>query len=151
MKTPKKKIYAEKRKLAYELYLNGDRDHYSLAEKVGCAPVTIKKWIEKYNWAADDLEYAGFKVQAELARQRAYITALQTFADDPLNFKLQDLVKLLEAEKKRTMPSKELNDYIVVFLDQVTDYLLENDMLTMLKEFQKIIHELSEYLRKRNQ
>jgi hypothetical protein len=60
-------------------------------------------------------------------------------------------VQLLKAEERRTAPSKDLNDHIVVFLDQTTDYMLENDLDMLLKEFKKIVMPLSEYLRKRNQ
>jgi hypothetical protein len=148
---PKKKIYAEKRIMAREAYLNGNRDIYSLAELVGCSPVTMKKWIEKYGWAEEEMELMGLEKTAELERRRAYVAALRSFAKDPTNYNLQSLVQLLKAEERRTAPSKDLNDHIVVFLDQTTDYMLENDLDMLLKEFKKIVMPLSEYLRKRNQ
>lgn len=137
--------------MAREAYLNGNRDIYSLAELVGCSPVTMKKWIEKYGWAEEEMKARGLERTVEIARREAYLTALQAFAKDPLNYNLQDVVKLLKAEERRTAPSKELNDYIVVFLDQTTDYMQENDLDMLLKEFKKIVMPLSEYLRKRNQ
>lgn len=151
MKVPKKKIYSEKRIMARELYLQGERDIHILAEKVGCAPVTMKKWIEKYGWADDEMKARGLERTVEIARREAYLTALQAFAKDPLNYKLQDVVKLLKAENDRTMPSKELNDYIVIFIDQTTDYLLENDEIKLLEEFKKHVFPLADYLKKRNQ
>lgn len=137
--------------MAREAYLNGNRDIYSLAELVGCSPVTMKKWIEKYGWAEEEMKARGLEKTVEIARREAYLTALQAFAKDPLNYNLQDVVKLLKAEERRTAPSKDLNDHIVVFLDQTTDYMQENDLDMLLKEFKKIVMPLSEYLRKRNQ
>jgi len=43
-----------------------------------------------------------------------------------------------------------LNDYIVRFLDQVTDFMIEKGYETMLKQFQSIVLDLAEYLRVRN-
>ena len=137
--------------MAREAYLNGNRDIYSLGELVGCSHVTMKKWIEKYGWAEEEMELMGLEKTAELERRRAYVAALRSFTKDPTNYNLQSLVQLLKAEECRTAPSKDLNDHIVVFLDQTTDYMQENDLDMLLKEFKKIVMPLSEYLRKRNQ
>ncbi len=137
--------------MAREAYLSGNRDIHALAELVGCSPVTMKKWIEKYGWAEEEMELMGLERSAELARRRAYVAALESFEKDPMNYNLQSLVSLLKAEERRTAPSKELNDHIVVFLDQTTDYLLENDLDALHNEFKKHVLPLAEYLRKRNQ
>ena len=44
----------------------------------------------------------------------------------------------------------EHEPYIVKFLDQVTDFMIEKGHETLLKHFQSILHDLAEYLRVRN-
>jgi hypothetical protein len=43
-----------------------------------------------------------------------------------------------------------LNDYIIRFLDQTTDYMVEKGHETLLKSFQEILLDLAEYLRLKN-
>jgi hypothetical protein len=60
------------------------------------------------------------------------------------------LVSLIKQNQKDSEPSKELNDYIVRFLDQVTDFMIEKGHETLLKQFNGIVIDLAEYLRVRN-
>ena len=57
---------------------------------------------------------------------------------------------MMKQDQKDREPSKELNDYIVRFLDQATDFMIEKGYETLLKQFQGIVMDLAEYLRTRN-
>jgi uncharacterized protein YeeX (DUF496 family) len=85
-----------------------------------------------------------------IARKKALIQALREYAKNPADTAIQSLVSMMKQDQKDRQPSKELNDYIVKFLDQVTDFMIEKGHETLLKQFQAILHDLAEYLRLRN-
>jgi len=135
---------------AKEAYLAGNKDFEILAEAHGVAPRTVYHWAQKGRWAQMALEEKNLRLRAEVARQRAIVTALEEFAADPRNVHLQSLVALLRSEAKRLEPAKELNDYIVKFLDQMTDFFIEKDYPGLLKELQAVTFDLAAYLQLRN-
>ena len=116
--------------------------------------------IKKFHWPLD-----GFKLimsrlgygeslralpEDKLKELKALIQALREYAKNPADTALQSLVSLIKQNQKDSEPSKELNDYIVRFLDQVTDFMIEKGHETLLKQFNGIVIDLAEYLRVRN-
>jgi predicted DNA-binding protein YlxM (UPF0122 family) len=144
------KIFRQRRAAAMDAYLAGDTDTAALAERFSVSRTTIQKWQKVDRWKEVLREQGALERQADVARQRAIVTALTEFAADPKNVALQSLVSLLRNEQRRREPARELNDYIVKFLDQVTDFFLEKGYEGLLKEFQSAVHSLAEYLRVRN-
>ncbi|MDD3535182.1 MAG: hypothetical protein PHC50_03435 [Candidatus Cloacimonetes bacterium] len=142
--------YRQARVAAQDAYLAGQTDHRVLAQQFGVAPRTVSNWISRGSWRKMAKEMENLEIRADRARKRAVVKALEEFAADPRNTQLQALVALLRNEAKRLEPAKELNEYIIKFLDQTTDFFLEKGYNGLLKEFQAIIVDLSEYLRIRN-
>lgn len=141
------KIFREKKELAFEAYLGGRTNPRELAELVGCSPVTVRKWIAKGRW--DKLESEERKLMRDISIQqkKAYLVALKEYAKDPKNTALQSLVSFIKQQQNKEVPSRELNDYIVKFLDQVVDYMTNNNLTTLLKLFQANLMDIAEYLR----
>ena len=138
------------RRSAKEAYLAGNTDVDILAETYGVSTRTVYNWVKTGRWEEQRKEDLNLDQRAEVAAKRALAVALEEFAADPRNTDLRSLVAFLRSEQKRQEPAKELNSYIIKFLDQLTDYLIEREYPGLLKEFQAFTIDLAEYLRLRN-
>ena len=137
--------------MAFEAYIGGKTDPRELAEMVGCSPITVGKWIKAGGWDKIEGEERRLTRDISVARKKALIVALREYAKDPKNTALQSLVSIIKQEQKREAPGKDLNEYIVKFLDQTTDFMIERELTALLKQFQANLMDLAEYLRQRNQ
>jgi len=139
-----------KRDNCKEAYLNGKTDPCELAVIFGVSDITVRKWIKSGKWDELFKEENQLDHEIAIARKKALIQALREYAKNPADTAIQSLVSMMKQDQKDRQPSKELNDYIVKFLDQVTDFMIEKGHETLLKHFQSILHDLAEYLRMRN-
>ena len=139
-----------KRDNCKEAYLNGKTDPLELAMIFGVSDITVRKWIKSGKWDELFKEENQLDHEIAIARKKALIQALREYAKNPADTAIQSLVSMMKQDQKDRQPSKELNDYIVKFLDQVTDFMIEKGHETLLKQFQSILHDLAEYLRVRN-
>ena len=139
-----------KRDNCKEAYLNGKTDPYELAMIFGVSDITVRKWIKSGKWDELFKEENQLDHEIAIARKKALIQALREYAKNPADTAIQSLVSMMKQDQKDRQPSKELNDYIVKFLDQVTDFMIEKGHETLLKQFQSILHDLADYLRVRN-
>jgi len=139
-----------KRDNCKEAYLNGKIDPFELAMIFGVSDITVRKWIKGGKWDELFKEENQLDHEIAIARKKALIQALREYAKNPADTAIQSLVSMMKQDQKDRQPSKELNDYIVKFLDQVTDFMIEKGHETLLKQFQSILHDLAEYLRVRN-
>jgi len=139
-----------KRDNCKEAYLNGKTDPTELAVIFGVSDITVRKWIKSGKWDELFKEERKLDHEISLARKKALIQALREYAKNPADTAIQSLVSMMKQDQKDRQPSKELNDYIVKFLDQVTDFMIEKGHETLLKQFQSILHDLADYLRVRN-
>ena len=130
--------------------MNGKTDPLELAVIFGVSAITVRKWIKSGRWDELFKEERKLDHEISLARKKALIQALREYAKNPADTALQSLVSLIKQNQKDSEPSKELNDYIVRFLDQATDFMIEKGHETLLKQFQGIVMDLAEYLRTRN-
>lgn len=144
------KEYRIKKDRAFEAYIAGMTSPTELADYVGCSVKTVYNWIGQGKWNRIEVEQRKLERDIVAARKAALLAALREYAKDPKNTALQSLVGMLKAEIKREQPSKELRDYIVKFLDQVTDFYIERGLEVPLKMFQGSLIDLAEYLRQRN-
>lgn len=144
------KAFREKKEAAFEAYLGGKSCPKELAALVGCSPVTVTKWIKTGKWDKLQSEESRLTRKISVARKKALITALEEYARKPQDTALQSLVSLIRQEQRKDEPAKELNDYIIKFLDQATDYMIERGYDGLLKQFQPLVMDLAEYLRIRN-
>lgn len=144
------KAFREKKEMAFEAFIGGKTSPKELAALVGCSPVTVGKWIAAGKWDKIEGEERKWDRKIAVARKKALLAALEQYAADPKNTALQSLVSMLKAEERKGAPSRELNEYIVKFLDQVTDFMIEKGYEGLLKQFQAQVMELAEYLRMRN-
>jgi len=147
---PNNKRYQHLRAQAQDAYLAGTTDSRVLAEQFDVSIRTIDTWKSKGKWVQMGKEQLNLEYRADQARKKAIVKALEEFANDPKNVALQSLVSLLKNEARRLEPSKDLNNYIIKFLDQLTDFCIEKEYPGLLKDIQSITHELAEYLRIRN-
>ena len=139
-----------KRDNCKEAYLNGKTDPTELAMIFGVSDITVRKWIKGGKWDELFKEENQLDHEIAIARKKALIQALREYAKNPADTAIQSLVSMMKQDQKDRQPSKELNDYFVKFLDQVTDFLIEKGHDTLLMQFQSIMHDLAEYLRVRN-
>ena len=139
-----------KRDNCKEAYLNGKTDPTELAVIFGVSDITVRKWIKGGKWDELFKEENQLDHEIAIARKKALIQALREYAKNPADTAIQSLVSMMKQDQKDRQPSKELNDYIVRFLDQVTDFMIEKGHETLLKQFQSILHDLADYLRVRN-
>ena len=139
-----------KRDNCKEAYLNGKTEPTELAVIFGVSDITVRKWIKSGKWDEMFKEERKLDHEISIARKKALIQALREYAKNPADTALQSLVSLIKQNQKDAEPSKELNDYIVRFLDQVTDFMIEKGHATLLKQFQGVVLDLAEYLRVRN-
>ena len=139
-----------KRDNCKEAYLNGKTDPTELAVIFGVSDITVRKWVKSGKWDELFKEENQLDHEIAIARKKALIQALREYAKNPADTAIQSLVSMMKQDQKDRQPSKELNDYIVRFLDQVTDFMIEKGHETLLKQFQSILHDLAEYLRVRN-
>ncbi|MDD2230171.1 MAG: hypothetical protein PHY48_12240 [Candidatus Cloacimonetes bacterium] len=139
-----------KRDNCKETYLNGNTDPTELAVIFGVSDITVRKWVKSGKWDELFKEEHQLDHEIAIARKKALIQALREYAKNPADTAIQSLVSMMKQDQKDRQPSKELNDYIVRFLDQVTDFMIEKGHETMLKQFQSILHDLADYLRVRN-
>ena len=139
-----------KRDNCRDAYLNGKTDPTELAVIFGVSDITVRKWIKSGKWDEMFKEERKLDHEIAIARKKALIQALREYAKNPADTAIQSLVSMMKQDQKDRQPSKELNDYIVKFLDQVTDFMIEKGHETLLKQFQSILHDLADYLRVRN-
>jgi len=139
-----------KRDNCKEAYLNGKTEPTELAVIFGVSDITVRKWIKGGKWDELFKEENQLDHEIAIARKKALIQALREYAKNPADTAIQSLVSMMKQDQKDRQPSKELNDYIVKFLDQVTGFMIEKGHETLLKQFQSILHDLAEYLRVRN-
>jgi uncharacterized protein YjcR len=139
-----------KRDNCKEAYLNGKTDPTELAVIFGVSDITVRKWVKNGKWDELFKEENQLDHEIAIARKKALIQALREYAKNPADTAIQSLVSMMKQDQKDRQPSKELNDYIVKFLDQVTDFMIEKGHETLLKQFQSILHDLADYLRVRN-
>ena len=139
-----------KRDNCKEAYLNGKTDPLELAVIFGVSDITVRKWVKSGKWDELLKEENQLDHEIAIARKKALIQALREYAKNPADTAIQSLVSMMKQDQKDRQPSKELNDYIVKFLDQVTDFMIEKGHETLLKQFQSILHDLADYLRVRN-
>ena len=139
-----------KRDNCKEAYLNGKTDPLELAVIFGVSDITVRKWVKSGKWDELFKEENQLDHEIVIARKKALIQALREYAKNPADTAIQSLVSMMKQDQKDRQPSKELNDYIVKFLDQVTDFMIEKGHETLLKQFQSILHDLADYLRVRN-
>ena len=144
------KIFREKKDEAFKAYIGGKTDPKEIALLVGCSHVTVQKWIKQGKWDKLQSEDRKLDRRIAVARRKALLTALEEYAKDPKSTALQSLVSILRSEMKKDGDAKEINEYIVTFLDQTTDFFLERGLNGLLKDFQAVLTDLAEYLRKRN-
>jgi hypothetical protein len=144
------KAFREKKEMAFEAFISGKTSPKELAALVGASPVTIGKWIAAGKWDKIEGEERELRREISVNQKKALIVALREYAKDPKNTALQSLVGIIKQQQIKELPTRELNDYIVKFLDQTTDYMIERGLDGLLKAFQTEVMDLAEYLRARN-
>jgi transcription elongation factor GreA-like protein len=139
-----------KRESCRDAYLNGKHDLEELGIALGVSEITIRKWIKAGRWDELYREEHRLDYEIKVARKKALIQALREYAQNPADTALQSLVSLIKHDQREHEPAKELNEYIIRFLDQTTDYMVEKGHESLLKNFQEILLDLAEYLRLKN-
>jgi transposase len=144
------KRYRAVRELCEKAYTEGETDPAKLAHRFKVTENTVRGWIRKGQWKTERETVQDLEKSIDEQMRKAYLTALQRFNDDPDDTNLQSLVALLKARQNTTEPGRQYLDFIVKFLDQATDYMIERQQETLLKLFQENVHDLADYLRLKN-
>lgn len=130
-------------------YLRGERDVEVLAARAGRSDKTVYRWIKEWEKKYPD----EIKVEKEIKSNisKALNTALKEFIKDPTNGPaLQSVASLLKQHQQIYEPSKELNNYIILFLDQLITYCIDTNNEELRKMLQPEVEDLADYLRKKN-
>lgn len=131
-----------------ELYLKGERKPEVLMAKSGKSMATIYRWLSQWDKLYSNEQKLDEKIKFSM--KKALCKGLESYSDDPGNKGLQSLVSLLKQHMQLQEPSKELNQYILKFMDQVITYFIEINDEEMRERFQEHVVDLSEYLRRKN-
>jgi len=144
------KDYREKKAACYEKYRQGETDEKKLSVIFGVSALTVKKWITSGNWKQEADEIAELERKINENMMKALNAGLEQYTKDPQNSSLQSLVQLIKDYIKRTQPTKELNEYIIKFLEQSVDYFIGKGLEDLRVMFQEQLVELADYLRVKN-
>ncbi len=140
----------ERIKQAKAMYLAGNTDSANLAAIFNVSERTILRWIASYGWATEKSEEQQLEAEIDKAVKKALLEALRNYKDNPGEVALQSLTSLLKQYMQKNKPAKELNEYILLFVEQVVDYALDNDLESLREIWQENLVKIAEYLRAKN-
>jgi uncharacterized protein (DUF2164 family) len=145
-----KRDYKLIREQAKNAWLNGEKNLENLAKLYHVGLRTLEKYKREDKWA--DLELSDVHLDQKLERvmKEASIKAFEDYITNPADKEKQSLTNLIKHLEKKLNPTKELNDYILKFLDQLIDYLYEQGMDDVAQAVQANIHDIAEHLRVKN-
>jgi len=113
---------AEKKQVAFDLYMNTDKSQREIAELVGCMEKTLSQWKTKENWeelkAAQTLTAS--KIITQLYQRLAEITAQGQKLD------ADKIIKLANSIEKLSDRNATLSQTINVFKDFIS-FCMEKD------------------------
>jgi hypothetical protein len=141
------KEWRAKRNLVKEAYEAGENDLGSLSKQYGIKLNTLQNWVRKYGWKEKTEKIAEIQERIEKNMMLALDKGLESYIENPGDSSLQSLVVLIKDYMIKTKPAKELNTYIIRFIDQSSDYFLQKGDENALQIYQENIVELAEYLR----
>jgi len=132
------------------MYRSGQTDVDYLAGIYGVSSQTIYRWAKEGNWKTDIAELVDIEKDIQKNMLEALNAGLKQYKDDPGNKSLQSLVVLIKDYLKKSQPTKELNTYILLFLEQTVDYFISKNNEDLKIAFQENVVELAEFLRMKN-
>jgi len=131
------------------LWLGGETNPEVLAAKAGRALGTVYRWITEWKKKYPDEIKLEEKIKGNVAK--ALNVALEEFIKKPTEgLALQSLASLLKQYMQRYEPSKELNNHIIIFLDQLISYCIDTNNEELRTLLQPEIEDMAEYLRRKN-
>jgi len=145
-----KRNYKLIRTLACQNWIEGEEDLQKLADTYNVGVRTIEKWKREDGWQNREVTLVELRAKVEQLLLEASIKALEDYVANPTNQEKQSLVLLMKQFQKELSPAKELNAYIIKFLEQVIDFCIEKGFDELREQMQEHGHELCEYLRTRN-
>jgi len=138
------------REIAKNLYVGGNSDIKDIAIKTKVPFQTVYRWHKQDNWAALAKDEQLLDAQIKENVKRALVVGLQTFIADPKNTELKSVIAMLKDFNQAQEPSKELNHYIITFMDQLISYFHEKNLNELANQIQQHTHDLAEWLRVKN-
>lgn len=131
------------------LYLRGERNQDVLAAKAGRAVSTVYKWIKEWEKKYPDQIKTEEEIKGNISM--ALNVALKRFIKSPEDAPaLQSVASLLKQHQKLYEPAKELNNYIIRFLDQIITYCIDTNNEDLREMLQPETEDMAEYLRRKN-
>jgi hypothetical protein len=145
-----KRNYKLIKEQAHSMWRDGEKDLSVIASMYRVSPRTIEKWRREDNWVDAEVTEAQLKQKLDKVMMEASIKAFEDYTENPTDKEKQSLVFLIKHFQKQLSPAKELNNYILMFCEQVVDYFIQQGMDQERELFQANLHGLAEYLRTRN-
>ncbi len=145
-----KRNYKLIREQAHNMWSDGEKDLSVIASMYRVSPRTIEKWRREDNWVDAEVTEAELKKRLDKSMIQASIKAFEDYSDNPTDKEKQSLVFLIKHFQKQLDPVKELNNYILLFCEQVVDYFVKEGMDQERELFQANLRDIAEYLRVRN-
>lgn len=136
--------------LAKDLYLSGMTDCRELAVHLQVPVQTIYRWAKAGGWGNLKKNELTLDVQIKIMSKKALLSGLEQYTADPKNSDLKTVIELLKDYQKKIEPARELNFYIITFLDQIIEYCHTKGLDDLGTHLQEQIHDMAEWFRARN-
>jgi len=145
---PNSKGYKEKRKLAGQLYSEGYNED-DIQKLVNVSMGTIQRWKKQDKWERAELTRR--KLEEEIIREadKALLIALKAFKANP-NKDLQSINSMLKRFLERKRPDKKINEYIIIFCEDLVDFCIDTGNNELRKQFQEVLTDFAEYARRKH-
>ena len=111
---------------------------------------TLEKWRREDDWQGAEVTIVELQAKAERLILEAECVALEDYINDPENKEKQSLINLIKHHKEQFAPSKELNQYVIKFMQGVVDFAIENGLEVLREQFQEHGREIADHLRVSN-
>ncbi|MCB5263001.1 MAG: hypothetical protein M0Q16_07940 [Candidatus Cloacimonetes bacterium] len=138
------------RALAYKAWREGEHDLEKLANSFHLGVRTLEKWRREDDWQGAEVTIVELQAKAERLILEAECVALEDYINDPENKEKQSLINLIKHHKEQFAPSKELNQYVIKFMQGVVDFAIENGLEVLREQFQEHGREIADHLRVSN-
>ncbi len=145
-----KRNYRVIRALAHKAWREGEHDLEKLADSFNLGVRTIEKWKREDDWQSTEVSIVELHARVERLILEAECVALEDYIKDPENKEKQSLVNMIKHHKEQFAPSKELNQYVIKFMQGVVDFAIENGLEGLREQFQEHGREIADFLRVSN-
>jgi uncharacterized protein YjcR len=126
---------AEKKQVAFDLFMNTDKSQKEIADLVGCNEKTLSQWKSKENW--EELKSAQTLTAVKIIRQ--IYKRLDDLTQEGSQLDADKIIKLANSIEKLSDRNATISQTINVFKDFIS-WMMEKEpeLAKKVNEFQKL-------------